>query len=95
MSMPPSTTKFGNIESLLKYLTKVEIEQGVKYVHYRSFTEYAKSLNELKCGKSYVLTVLLFTNFQQLIAIVYQVHARYKSIARCRYGYQLAFYRSK
>ena len=83
--MPPSTTKFGNIESLLKYLTEVEIEQGVKYVHHRSFTEYTKSLDELKCGKSFVLTVLLNTNCQQLIAVMYmyQVHACDKSIARC------------
>ena len=71
-----STTKFDNIESLLKYLTEVEIEQRVKYAHYRSFTEYTKSLNELKCGKSFVLTVVLLTIFQQLIAIMYVPGAR-------------------
>ena len=42
---------FKSCDELLTYLASCEIDQGVKYVHQRGFTQYHQSLEELSCGK--------------------------------------------
>ena len=51
--------KFKTCDELLAYLASCEIDQGVKYVHQRGFTQYHKSLEELSCGKFYLFDIMV------------------------------------
>ena len=42
---------FRTTEELLVHLNSCEIEQGAKYVHQRSFTDYKKTLADLQYGE--------------------------------------------
>ena len=51
--------KFKSCDKLLTYLASYEIDQGVKYVHQRGFTQYHKLLEELSCGKFYLFDIMV------------------------------------